>query len=46
MPTKLDDDATNAFMSLNDNYQEPGGINKNTDVTDEQEPIFFPQTPI
>ena len=25
-------------MGLNNNDQEPGGINKNTDITDEQEP--------
>ena len=27
-----------AVMGLNQNYQEPGGINKNSDVTDDQEP--------
>ena len=24
-------------MGINNNYQKPGGINKNTDVTDDQE---------
>ena len=34
MPTKVDADATDAAMGLNENDQEPVGINKNTDVTD------------
>ena len=38
---KIDADATDAIMGLNENEQEPGGINKNTDVTDEQEPKGF-----
>ena len=41
MPTKVDTDATDAVMSLNDNEQEPGCINKDTDVTDDQEPREF-----
>ena len=31
--TKVDADATDYVMVLNDNYQEPGGINKNYDLT-------------
>ena len=38
IPTRVDDDATDYGMGVNDNDQEPGGINKNTDVTDDQEP--------
>ena len=38
MPTKVDADATDAFMGLNYNVQEPGGINKDFNVTDYQEP--------
>ena len=38
IPTKLDIDATDDVMGLNKNYQEPGGINKYVDVTDDQEP--------
>ena len=33
MPTKVDSDTTDAFMGLKENYQQPGGINKNNDVT-------------
>ena len=36
IPTKLYYDATDDVMGLNDNSQEPGGINKDTDVTDDQ----------
>ena len=36
MPTKIEYDATDAVMGLHENDQEPGGINKNTDVTDDQ----------
>ena len=38
MPTKVDSYATNSVMGINDNNQEPWGINKYTDVTDDQEP--------
>ena len=38
MPTKVDADAMNAAMGLNENEQEPAGINKDTNVTDDQEP--------
>ena len=31
-------DATYSVMGINNNGQESGGINKNFDVTDEQEP--------
>ena len=41
MPTKVAADATDAVMGLNKNEQEPGGINKETDVTDNQEPKCF-----
>ena len=34
MPTKIEYDATDSVMGLHDNVQEPGGINRNTDVTD------------
>ena len=37
MPTNVDSDATDYVISLNDNAQEPGGINKDTDVTDDNE---------
>ena len=46
MPTKVDTDATDSVMGLNDNEQEPGGINKYTDVTDDQEPKHFSQAPL
>ena len=36
IPTKVDADATDAVMGLNKNEQEPGGINKNNNVTDDQ----------
>ena len=36
MPTKVDSDETHAVMGLNENEQEPVGINKNSDVTDDQ----------
>ena len=35
-PTKVDADATDADIYLNDNDKEPGGINKDSDVTDDQ----------
>ena len=38
MLTKVDANATDAFMGLNENDQEPVIINKNTDVTYYQEP--------
>ena len=38
IPTKVDADATDYFMGLNENEQELGGINKDSDVTDDQEP--------
>ena len=38
MTTKVNADATDAVMGLNDNDQEPGGINKDTNITDDQEP--------
>ena len=38
MPTKLDADATYSVVGLNYNDQEPGDINKDTNVTDDQEP--------
>ena len=44
--TKVDSDSTDYFMGLNNNDQEPGGINKNTNVTDDQEPNKISQTPI
>ena len=37
MPTKVDADATDDVMVINENYQEPGGINKSTNLTDDQE---------
>ena len=37
MPTKVEADATYDVMGLNENYQAPGGINKNIVVSDEQE---------
>ena len=43
MPTKVDTDATDSVMGLNDNEQEPGSINKYTDVTYDQEPTNFSQ---
>ena len=36
MLTKVDYDETHAVMGLNENEQEPVGINKNADVTDDQ----------
>ena len=36
MPTNLDANETDTGMGLNDNDQEPGGINKTSDVTDDQ----------
>ena len=41
IPNKLDYGATDAVMGINDNEQEPGGINKETVVTDDQEPKGF-----
>ena len=41
MPTKVDTYVTDSVMGLNDNEQETGGINKYTDVTDDQEPTHF-----
>ena len=41
MPTKVDADSTYDVMGLNDNSQEPGGINKDTYVMDYQEPKQF-----
>ena len=38
MTNKVDVDATDSVMGLNDNNQEPEGINKNVNVTDDQEP--------
>ena len=38
IPTKVDTGATDSVMGLNYNEQEPGGIKKYTDVTDDQEP--------
>ena len=37
IPTKVDADATGEVTGLNKNEQEPGGINKNADVTDWQQ---------
>ena len=36
MPSNVRDYATDDFMGLNNNYQDPGEINKNTYVTDDQ----------
>ena len=38
IPTKVDDGTKYSVVGLKNNYQEPGGINKNTDVTYDQEP--------
>ena len=38
MWTKVEDDATDSVVGLNENEQEPGSINKDTDITDYQEP--------
>ena len=38
MPTKVDANETDHVMGLNKNDQEPGGINKKYDVTDDQKP--------
>ena len=38
MRTKVEDDATDSVVGLNENEQEPGSINKDTDVTGDQEP--------
>ena len=38
IPTKVDSDTTDAIMGINENDQEPGVINKNTDITDDKEP--------
>ena len=37
IPNKSDVDATDTVMGLNDNELKPGGINKYTDVTGDQE---------
>ena len=37
IPTKLDAYAMDAVLGLNDNEQDPGGINKDFNVTNEQE---------
>ena len=36
MRTKIDAGATGDIIGLNDNEQEPGSINKDSDVTDDQ----------
>ena len=36
MPTKVYSDATHSFMGLNYNEQEPGGINKDSNVMDDK----------
>ena len=41
IPTKVEADATDAFMGLNENEQEPYGINKESYVTDDQEQKYF-----
>ena len=41
MPTKVYSDAMYAFMGLNYNEQEPVGISKDSNVTDDQEPKYF-----
>ena len=38
IPTKVDADATDAFMGLTYNFQYPGFINKNDNDNDDQEP--------
>ena len=44
MPTKVDSDETHAVMGLNENEQEPLGINKNADVTYDQKHIWYRTT--
>ena len=45
IPTKIDADTTDAVAGLNKNDQEPGGINKNSDVTcDQEKKLFFTNT--
>ena len=44
MPTKVDADAMDVVIGRSENDQEPGGINKTTNVTHDQEPIFFTNT--
>ena len=36
--SKVDADATDSVMGLNENEQEPGGIKKDSNATDYQEP--------
>ena len=38
MTAKVDTDSTGSFLGINLNDQKPGGINKNANVTDDQEP--------
>ena len=45
MPTKVDTNEMDALIGLNNNDQEQGIIQKNSYVTDDQEP-FFSQTPM
>ena len=35
MPAQVDADATYAVMGINENEKNPGGINKDTNVTDD-----------
>ena len=45
MKTKLDADVMYTVMGINDNEREPGGINKDNDVTDDQESkVIFTNT--
>ena len=46
MPAKVNADATDAVMDINKNEQEPGGISKDSGVTDDQEQKNSSQTPI
>ena len=41
IPNMVDTGAKDSVMVLNYNEQEPGGINKYTDVDDDQEPRHF-----